>query len=202
MKGKISLLLLVACAREPLPCVSSVKPGELVITEVCSRKGCGFDFVEVCNVSSERLGLAGLGLVVARPDGSGKRTLWVRDYGLVSDPGSFFVLGLGLPTSQAGAQDAAISKLVFPLAYDASQDWTLQTGFYPAGVLELWACGELIDRVVYRELPENGSLALNGVLWPPTAEGNDSVESWCKDTEIGQYGFPGTPSERNRPCSE
>ena len=72
--------------------------------------------------------------------------------------------------------------------------------------VELWACDQLVDSVVYAELPSMGTYAYDGAL-PPDAEGNDDPTRWCTDAtpapEGGpqtELGLPGSPGEVNPPC--
>ena len=79
------------------------------------------------------------------------------------------------------------------------------SNLYDGGAMEVWACGVLADRVVYRDLPSLGSYALDGAR-TPTADDNDVEGYWCADTAPATapppeaLGLPGTPQEANRPC--
>ncbi len=203
----------VVCARDPIPCVSPVGIGDLAVTEVRGRQADAGDplgqWVEVCNPTAARLPLAGGVLSFARLDGSGERQVLVRDRALAVDPGGCAVLGLffgagGATTADdAGDADAAPDGTVPPLPpyadHDFSDQWDLASGLYDAAVLEVRACGRVVDRVVYRDLPDRGTWSLDGRVGPDD-EANDDEARWCVDAGEPDQGSPGTPGERNREC--
>lgn len=210
--GCVALVFLaVACARDPIPCLSPVGPGGLAVTEVRGGQADAGDalgqWVEVCNPTAARLPLAGVVLSFARLDGSGERQVLVRDRGLAVDPGGCAVLGLfsgaaGTTTAEgAGGADAAPDGTAAPpyADYDFSDQWDLKRGLYDAAVLEVRACGQVVDRVVYRDLPDRGSWALDGRV-APDAAANDDEARWCADEGEPDQAHPGTPGERNREC--
>ena len=70
----------------------------------------------------------------------------------------------------------------------------------------MFACGESIDRLVFKSLPTTGSYSFDGAK-EPGADANDDESCWCADeTEadpdgpMTEIGIPGTPGEENRPC--
>lgn len=204
--------LAVACARDPIPCLATVGPGGLVVTEIRGRQAGGDalgQWVEVCNPSAARLPLAGVVLSFTRLNGSGERQVLVRDRGVAVDPGGCAVLGLfsgaGETTTAEGAADAdaAPDGTVAPLPpyadYDFSDQWDLASGLYEAAVLEVRACGQMVDRAVYRDLPDRGTWSLDGRV-APDASANDDETRWCVDAGEPDLGYPGTPGGRNREC--
>lgn len=202
---------LVGCMREPIPCVASLGVGDLVVTEVRGKQagGGGEQWLEVCNASARRIGLAGVVLVFRRLDGSGERRVLVRDRGLALDPGRCAVVGLfggvgggtrSEPREGWDAQDAESAPPTLPSTrYDFSDQWDLSSGLYDAAVLEVLACGNVVDQVVWRDLPDKGSWSLDGRV-PPDATANDDASRWCVDDDNPEAGYPGTPGERNRAC--
>jgi len=200
-----------ACTRDPVPCVSPVGSADLAITEIRGKQPAdphGAQWVEVCNPTARAWPLAGLVLAFLRLDGSSERTVLVRDRTLAVAPGACAVLGLFGGVAQPGpdvdldAPEAPdrLSESGLPYAaYDFSDQWDLSSGLYDAAVLELRACGVLVDRVVYRDLPDRGTWSLDGSL-PPSADANDAAERWCVDSSGADLGYPGTPGVRNRPC--
>ena len=89
-----------------------------------------------------------------------------------------------------GARDMAVPSLI---------PGALRFGY--GGVLDVSACGVTIDRVVWNDLPADGTYSL-GVM-PPDAVGNDVMAAWCADTiddDPVAPGLPGTPGVSNHPC--
>lgn len=203
--------LAVACARDPIPCVATVGPGDLAVTEVRGKQANAGDtlgqWVEVCNPTAARLPLAGVVLAFARLDGSGERQVLVRNRGLMVNPGGCAVLGLfsgtgGLSAAEDAGDADARPEVPLPLYadYDFLDQWDLKTGLYGAAVLEVRACGDVVDRVVYRDLPDRGTWSLDGRV-TPDASVNDNEAKWCVDAGEPDLGYPGTPGERNRECA-
>jgi hypothetical protein len=77
---------------------------------------------------------------------------------------------------------------------------------YESGVLELLACGSSVDRVVYRDCPQRGTLMLDGAIAPPNAGENDRESSWCVNGreyfDRAGRNLLGTPGERNPACKD
>lgn len=207
----VMALAAVACTRDPVPCLASLGVGDLVVTEVRGKQA-GDDeaqWVEVCNATGSRQALAGVVLVLWRLDGSGEREVMVRDRGLVGDPGGCVVLGLFGGAGRgavadgwedAKAPDAGSAGSLPPYAdYDFSEQWDLKTGLYDAAVLEVRACGVLVDRVVWRDLPDRGTWSLDGRVGFDAAA-NDDEARWCVDAQEADGRYPGTPGKRNREC--
>ncbi len=148
------------------------------------------DFVEIANVGDEVVDLQGLRVHFVRLDGGSELDLIVRARRELA-PGAYFTFGF-------------VPDATRPLHIDYGVGDAYSGGLYPDGVLELHACDDVIDRLVYQELPAVGTWSLG--LSPPDAEGNDSETSWCVDDEPPppgpqtSLGIPGTPGEANRTC--
>ena len=73
---------------------------------------------------------------------------------------------------------------------------------YETAVIEVSSCGVLVDRVEYFTLPGTGTWSFDGAA-VPDADANDDMGRWCVDDTADAVGggAPGTPKERNRPCS-
>ncbi|MEZ4450289.1 MAG: lamin tail domain-containing protein [Nannocystaceae bacterium] len=202
--GLLALLLvgaagaLGACVRDPLPRICpELAAGSLVITEIRGSQA-GADtygqWIEIYNATDEAISLAGLSLRAIKTDGSGDFEFLIRDDDATIGPGAYAVLG------GAGAE----GKDFVTYEFDAEE----QRDLYDAGILELYSCDALIDRVLYRGLPAEGTLSLDGAV-PPDADANDDSADpiWCVDATGPQPGEPmtelgirGTPGETNRPC--
>jgi hypothetical protein len=184
----VAALLVAACARDPLPQVCpEVAAGDLVLTEIRGAQT-GTDapgqWVELANASARAVDLAGLGLRMRRLDGSADLTVFVRAARPLA-AGSYAVLG----RFAAGVPPANVT-------YADLDD--LSASLYSSGALELEACGDLVDRVVYRGLPAQGSLAFDGAR-DPSGDGNDAEAAWCADA--AGDGHPGSPGARNPACA-
>lgn len=195
------LALAPACVREPLDATCPrLDAGDLVVTEIRGKQhGSYRQWLEVYNASDEPVGLAGLRVRFAELDGDEGVAFVVRDADLTVEPGAYVVLGGGDP-----GQFEYID-------YDYSVD--LYTGESPpydprdldgAARLSLVACQTEVDVVVYRGLPVEGTLALDGSRAPAAADNDDSREGWCVDAALGgptsETGIRGTPQEANPPC--
>lgn len=194
----LGLVLGPACVRDPLPRVCpTIEAGALVITEIRGSQT-GADtygqWIEIYNASDADIDLVGLSLRGIKTDGAGDFEFLVRDPDVTLGPGEYAVLaGVG-----AGGHDFA--------AYDFSDEEG--RSFYSSGILSLYSCDALVDRVLYRGLPATGTLALDGAVTPDAAANDDSADPiWCVDQTPAQPGEPmtelglrGTPGESNRPC--
>ncbi len=185
----LATLVVLGCAREPLetPC-PDVEPGDLVLSEIRGPQAGSADpfgqWVEVYNASGTTVSLTGLSLAMRKIDGSGAAAVIVRSDDTDVAAGGYVVLG----RFARGSEPAHVS-------YGFRSD--LDADLYPAAELVLSACGETIDRTVYRTLPTAGTLAFDGDR-TPSADANDVESAWCADTD-GE-GLPGTPLGRNNPC--
>jgi hypothetical protein len=202
----------LACEHEPLPGICpDVQEGELVITELRGPQT-GADtygqWVELRNASGRKLDLRGVKLLVQPGDGSEAARLIIREPLDVED-GAFVVLGrqrFDDPSDEDDPYEPCYGKDDAPSHMEYCLGMDFQAGLDPSGVLELYACDVLVDRLVYRSLPTDGSFAFDGAK-EPDADANDDEDCWCEDateapddgpqTEIG---LPGTPGEENRPC--
>ncbi len=209
--GAIAAGCWVACERPPVACVSPVQPQDLVVTEIRGKQDDRSDtlgqWVEVCNASASRLPLAGVVIGFSHLDGSGGRQVLVRDRTLAVEPGRCALLGLlsfwETSSEEADGRDAKAEVMTGSLPpyprFDFSDQWDLSSGLYDAAVLEVRACGRLVDQVVYRDLPGKGTWSLDGRVRPGAQE-NDRESLWCVDAGEPERGYPGTPGGRNREC--
>lgn len=190
----VCLLGLVGCDRDPLGVdCPDASEGELLVTEIRgpqSGEDVDGEWIEIHNASGRDVDLRGLGLVVTRLDGASQATILVRD----STPllaGGYAVLGRHPSGAEPGHVDYGYAG-----EYDSK--------LYDSAAVELSACGESLDLVVYRNLPSRGTYSLDGSL-TPSAEGNDDERNWCvddvADDTFGGLTMRGTPRERNRTCS-
>ena len=124
----------------------------------------GAEWIELYNASGATIDLTGVRVTLTKLDGSSTET---------------FVVQQGdLPALDAGAYVAVPVPDELPGG---------------AGV-DVITCGRLVDRMIYRNLPADGSLAFDGDVDPPDAVANDDEPSWCPEMD--------TPGERNPPCPE
>ena len=196
--GSVILVMAAACGREPLDWVCpDVGYGDLVLTEIRGPQtgSDSPDWFEIYNASDRPLDLYGAQFFIRRLNGENPRTIIVRDESVVVEPGAYVVLGQTFP----GEEPAHID-------YGYAQDFPV--GLYDTAAIDILACGEVIDRVEYRRLPRDASLALDGAL-EPSADVNQSASdggedsSWCADPELqADTGLVGTPRESNRVCPE
>ncbi|RME25914.1 MAG: hypothetical protein D6806_07080 [Deltaproteobacteria bacterium] len=190
------MAVLAGCERAPLPLeCEQIPSGAIAVTEVRGPQS-GADtwgqWIEIANTTQESLGLAGLVLEIYKLDGSGRHQMVVRDHDARLDPGEYYVLGRFPPDSPP-----------------PHVDWGFEDDFsgdiYTDAVLEVRSCQQLLDRVVWRNLPSEGSLSYDGRLQPDAAL-NDDDANWCNDRTPSesdggtQAGLPGTPKEANHPC--
>ena len=180
-----------ACARDPLdPVCPEVGAGGLVITEVRgpqtpSAGDTGGQWFEIYNATSQSVNLAGLALTMRKINGSAEARIMVRANDLVVAAGDYTVLGRFTQ-----------GQLPAHVKYGFAQDFA--TDIYSGAQVELSACGEVIDQMIYRSLPPQGSLSFDGAK-TPSAAGNDDEKAWC--TDGSGIGHPGTPDMRNNACA-
>lgn len=200
--GLALVLLVGGCERKMLEHICTpVENGELVISEIRgpqSEVDTYGDWIELYNRGASSLNIAGIKLRMFNLQGGGEQNIMVRDEGLTIPPGGYVVLGRQ-PVDQP-----------LPDHVNYPYEGDLASPLHGEGLVELYVCNELVDMVVYRNLPEIGSLAFDGDL-ELTVEANDNanpvdVESnWCNDaspvTNPTEIGTPGTPGEQNRPCN-
>lgn len=191
----VSLAVHPGCVRDMLDHICTpVGPGQLVVTELRGSQS-GVDtygqWVELYNASAEPLSLAGLRVRLTRLDGRGENVITVRDPDLHVGPHGYVVLGR-FPRDR------------LPAHVDYGYGDEITASLPSGGIVEVYVCNELVDRVIFRSLPVTGTLSLDGSLIP-TVEANDEDENWCNDdADVGggpsDVGIPGTPGEPNRPC--
>jgi hypothetical protein len=196
---------LCGCAREPEAFVCPrIGAGDLVVTELRGSGGTYGQWMEVQNTTDEPMDLRGLQLVLQRPSGGGRVRIVVRADALPVDDGAFAVLGHHEPDEVPEFVDYSF----FGDFFATSDDDPTPLGpreLYDSGVLDVMACGDVIDRVAYPPLPDAGSWALDGRLQPDDLV-NDDLQAWCVDDfdpgATDEIGLPGTPGETNRPCDD
>jgi lamin tail-like protein len=179
-----------ACARDPLdPVCPEVGAGGLVISEIRGAQAgsgdVGGQWVEIYNATNQSVNLAGLALTMRKINGSAEARIMVRDHDLVVAAGAYATLG----RFDESALPAHVS-------YGFAQDFG--DNLYSAAQVELSACGEVIDQVVYRSLPTAGTLGFDGGK-TLSATANDDEKAWCVDGS--GVGHPGTPLMRNNACA-
>jgi hypothetical protein len=194
---------LLACAREPEAFVCpDVGVGDLVVTELRGSGGTYGQWIELRNVGDAPIDARGLQLWLQRPSGDGLVRIVVRADALFVDEGEHIVLGHHEPD----AVPAFVDYSFFSDFFATSDDDPTPLGpreLYDTGVLQVMACGDEIDRVVYPTLPAEGTWALDGRLTPDDVV-NDDPFNWCADAfdpdVVDEIGLPGTPGENNRDC--
>ena len=194
------LWALPGCEREPLEhdCIE-LNPGDLAISELRGKQT-GTDtwgqWIELYNTTAGEIPLAGVTLNISKLDGSGAKDILVRDHALSVAGQDYVVLG-----RQSGE---------LPDHVDYGYEGDFSSDLYVDAIIWVYACDkeEHVDRVIYRDLPSEGTLAFDGSL-PLDAVSNDNEADWCVDaTEppasdggTTEVGLPGTPGEVNRPCN-
>lgn len=180
------------CEREPLDWICpALEPGALVVTEIRGAQS-GTDsygqWIELYNAGSAAVDAEGLRVNLRTLDGSGETRILVRT-SLEIAAGSYVVLGQFDDGSAPEHVDHGYGS-------DAA-------GLYDSAAIDILACGELVDRVVYRDLPATGTRAYDGAM-DPDALGNDDEQAWCDDTRSAgdplPPGAPGTPGQGNSIC--
>jgi hypothetical protein len=184
-----------ACVEEPQPYVCpAVDPGALVITELRgpqSEPDTRGQWLELANVSGGTVDLQGLHVIAYQLDGTNEMDGIVRYKREVDDDDRFvvgkFTVGTAMPEW---------------IDLDFNNEWP--SVLSADGIVELQACGEIVDRIIYHALPGTGTYSLG--LEPPDADGNDDEDTWCNDITpppdgpMTELGLPGTPGEVNNPC--
>jgi len=192
-------LLASACVRPPLEdSCNTLEPGALVVTELRGpQSGSYRQWIEVYNASDAPIAVKGLRFAFTQLDDTSPVAFVIRDEALEIAPGEYFVVGGGDP-----AEEDYIDYDYTP-DYHSSTNTDTPRDLYGAARLELFACNDVIDEVIYMGLPTAGTLALDGSI-PPDAIANDDDSNWCFDeralgpgTEIG---LRGSPREINPPC--
>ncbi len=185
---------LAACTTDLVPEVCPpLGTGDLVVTEIRgNQSGAQGEWIELYNAGAAT-DLRGLRLGLRKLDGSTPHQVIVRR-ALAVAAGDYVVLG-AFPDDQRPAH----------VDYGWLPDVTDGSGgishLPDSGALDVTACDVTVDRVVWNDLPSDGTYALG--LAPPDASGNDVMTAWCADTvddDPVTPGLPGTPGASNRPC--
>lgn len=192
------LLLLIAavgCERDPLPFLCpDIAEGALVVSEIRGPQSGDIDgyeqWIELYNAGLSDVDLEGLHLVIQKLDGSAHAELLVRSTGVIINAGEYAVFG----RSGRGQEPAHVD-------YGYQQDFG--GDLYDTAAIDVVSCGVLVDRVIYRNLPNTGTWALDG-LTSPDAEVNDRDTAWClddiEDIDTPSAGIRGTPGQPNLEC--
>ena len=181
-------LLASACGRAPIDC-AEIRPGDLAISELRgdqSGEDSDGQWIELFNTTDGEIELSGLVLRLLKLNGSGEATIRVRDIGLFVGPRDYAVLG------NFGVDAVVPPHVDYPYGDDFDSD------LYSDAIIEVIACAELVDRLIYRDLPGDGTLAFDGAR-TLTAEANDDSAAWCADSPAANH--PGTPGEANAACN-
>ena len=174
---------------------TQVASGQLVISEIRGSQA-GVDtygqWIEIHNTAPSAIDVAGIELRLRQLDGTSQVSIVVRQQGVGIEANGYLVLGRFEPGNLPDHVD-----------YGYTADF--ESDLYADGILDLYVCGELVDTVIYHNLPETGSLAFDGGL-DLTTSANDDENNWCNDaTSVGdnptEVGTPGTPGEQNLPCN-
>ncbi|MDC0715730.1 lamin tail domain-containing protein [Nannocystis bainbridge] len=178
-----------------------IQAGDLALTEFRENQpGSYRQWIELYNASEEPIDLAGLRVAFTRNDGKPHGAFLVRDEALVVEPGAYVVLGSDDPERAAYLDYSYLVDWYSPSNPENPRD--LPKG----GLVDVYACGKLIDRVILRNLtqkdpkkPPQGT-----TFWPgdPSAADNDEGAKWCVDdfTTSSGIGLFGTPGEANPTC--
>ncbi len=206
-----AILLSAGCERDPLDTqCPAIAAGDVVLSELRGpQSGGGGDtygqWFEFYNTTGADVDLGGLHVIMTRIDGGAAADILVRP-GSTIKAGGYAVLGrfdLGAEPAHvdfgylpAGCSDQDTSKCPGGLTYGDS--------IYNAGAIELVACGTVVDKIIFRELPSSGTWSYDGAL-TPDATANDTESDWCVDNDDSipdptQLGLRGTPGEANRTC--
>ena len=165
-----------------------ILPGDLVITELLANpegSDDGQEWFEVHNASEQSLDLDGLVLVTSKADGSGEKSVQVRDLTLPFD--GYLVFGAGDPEAPRAFVDQ-----VYPASLGNLRN--------SDGRIALRCGDRIVDEVLYARSPDGASLAFDGGR-APDAIGNDDEQLWCSDEVDGQSSQPGSPGAPNPPCA-
>ncbi len=220
--SRLALLLTAAsvplgCARDPQPKICpELQTGDLVITEIRGGSDSYGQWIELYNASGQTLELRGLRLRIEGLDGALIADILVRPGALEVAAEAYVVLGHHDPEqlpeyvdysffSDFSSQPASSEDTGEVPEVSTAED--LKPRDLPrSALLEVEGCQGVVDRLVYRALPEEGSWAFDG-RETPDAEANDDPSLWCNDLHVPpgpqtQVGLPGTPQKANEACPE
>ena len=173
----------VGCERESLPQICpNIADGELVVTEVRGKQS-GVDdtdqWIELYNASAAEISLEGLQLITQTLNGARVSLITVR-----------------APDVRVGADDYAVLGHTFAGMELSGMDYgyrgDMESDLYDTAAIDLYACGQRVERIIYRNLPATGTWAFDGAS-VPDAVNNDDEGAWCVD-DIG------TPGQANLEC--
>ena len=216
-----------ACARPPSGQICpAAGAGDLVITEVRGSQADGADtfgqWIELTNRSGGELDIHGLSISLRAKNGDTPSDILVRESLVVPDGGrvvlghhkpdevpefvdyTFFSDHFSDETPKPDIDDDGPNDEDMDEFNDGPRDIRTRS-LLGEGIIELLDCdGEVIDRLVYDELPSVGSFSLSGTV-EPDADANDDLALWCADETPApdggsQVGTPGTPGQENTPC--
>lgn len=181
------------CERDALdiPC-PPLAEGDLVISEIRGEQRGDDSFgqwIELYNAGLIDVDLQGLRVRLLRLDGGSEQNLIVRD-SIVVASGTYATLG-------KAAADGSTLDLTYVFAAG------LKGSLLSTAVVDVLACDVSIDRVIVRQVPKEGTWALDGAS-APNAVNNDDESAFCLDPALGpaeQPGRPGTPQQANPSCS-
>ncbi len=194
----VMLPVLTGCPRTSLDAgCPDLSEGELVVTELRGSQS-GVDslgeWIELLNTRDSEAELVGLRIEMVPLDGREPVQILVRNEALTVAAGDYVVIGL---------QDDNNLPDYVDYGYRLTKD---TKGLFGSAVIEVSSCDTIIDEVIYRDLPELGTLALDGDV-KASAIANDDEDAFCVDADeapVGpntDFGLPGTPGEANKPCA-
>ena len=198
LAGALAFAAALSCARAPLERICpDLQVGDLVVTEIRGKQAdvdTYGEWIELYNATDETIALGGISVDLYKLDGSGDFHFIVRDADVEIPPRGYAVL--------AGA--VAADKNFTSYAYDGDEHGSLYAGAF----IEVYSCEREIDSMLYRALPDLGTLNLDGAAEPDAEENNSTDDPiWCADTTPAdpnepqiELGIRGTPGEANRPC--
>ena len=199
MPHRLALLLaaipIAACTSDLEPEICpGVGVGDLVITEVRgNQSGTYGEWIELFNAGGAAVDVRTISRSGSLPS-SLRSPTWRPRRSTTVAAGDYAVLG-AFPDAQRPAH----------VDYGWHPDGLNSDGSIShlpdGGAADVTACGVTIDRVVWNDLPADGTYSLG--LAPPDAAGNDVMAAWCADTiddDPVAPGLPGTPGVSNPPC--
>jgi len=179
------------CERAPLdPLCPDILPGALAISELRGAQSGGAadpwgQWIEIYNSTGSSISLTGLAVTLRKINGSSEGRILVRSPDATIPALGYAVLG-----------QFAMGQEPTHVTYGYAGDFP--DSLYSAAQVELSSCGRVIDQMVYRSLPTQGTLCLDGTEVPDSVA-NDDESAWCTDAEGTDH--PGTPLMRNPPCA-
>jgi hypothetical protein len=127
-------------------------------------------------------------LDISKTSGEGRLVVPVRRTGIEVKAQSYVVLG-------RVRDDARPDHVAYGFIDDFTPD------LYTNGIIDVLSCGELVDRLLYFNLPDKGTLAFDGDL-ALTAAANDEASAWCNDDRVDGSAAQGTPAGKNLSCKK